>query len=159
MKGLCLTIIFGTLSAIFSICKAQEVKIDFNLTYDKSKNEMTLTVSNMGDKDVLLLNQVSETLNGGFIFLYYKTFDGISASRSLPLIDYDSKNSRRILQKELPAGQQFIQVYNLKEKPKFVWLSLIGRTIILNWNICIRNLFSSCLVVHKIGKLFYFAER
>ena len=115
MKGLCLTIIFGTLSAIFSICKAQEVKIDFNLTYDKSKNEMTLTVSNMGDKDVLLLNQVSETLNGGFIFLYYKTFDGISASRSLPLIDYDSKNSRRILQKELPAGQQFIQVYNLTQ--------------------------------------------
>ena len=115
MKGLCLTIIFGTLSAIFSICKAQEVKIDFNLTYDKSKNEMTLTVSNMGDKDVLLLNQVSETLNGGFIFLYYKTFDGISASRSLPLIDYDSKNSRRILQKELPAKQQFIQVYNLTQ--------------------------------------------
>lgn len=115
MKGLCLTIIFGTLSAICSICKAQEVKIDFNLTYDKSKNEMTLTVSNMGDKDVLLLNQVSETLNGGFIFLYYKTFDGISASRSLPLIDYDSKNSRRILQKELPAKQQFIQVYNLTQ--------------------------------------------
>lgn len=115
MKGLCLTIIFGTLSAIFSICKAQEVKIDFNLTYDKSKNEMTLTVSNMGDKDVLLLNQVSETLNGGFIFLYYKTFDGISASRSLPLIDYDSKNSRRILQKELPAKQQFMQVYNLTQ--------------------------------------------
>ena len=76
---------------------------------------MTLTVSNMGDKDVLLLNQVSETLNGGFIFLYYKTFDGISASRSLPLIDYDSKNSRRILQKELPAKQQFIQVYNLTQ--------------------------------------------
>ena len=115
MKGLCLTIFLGALSAIFSICKAQEVKIDFNLTYDKSKNEMTLTVSNMGDKDVLLLNQVSETLNGGFIFLYYKTFDGISASRSLPLIDYDSKNSRRILQKELPAGQQFIQVYNLTQ--------------------------------------------
>lgn len=115
MKGLCLTIIFGTLSAICSICKAQEVKIDFNLTYDKSKNEMTLTVSNMGDKDVLLLNQVSETLNGGFIFLYYKTFDGISASRSLPLIDYDSKNSRRILQKELPAKQQFMQVYNLTQ--------------------------------------------
>ena len=115
MKELCLTIIFGTLSAICSICKAQEVKIDFNLTYDKSKNEMTLTVSNMGDKDVLLLNQVSETLNGGFIFLYYKTFDGISASRSLPLIDYDSKNSRRILQKELPAKQQFIQVYNLTQ--------------------------------------------
>ena len=115
MKGLCLTIFLGALSAIFSICKAQEVKIDFNLTYDKSKNEMTLTVSNMGDQDVLLLNQVSETLNGGFIFLYYKTFDGISASRSLPLIDYDSKNSRRILQKELPAGQQFIQVYNLTQ--------------------------------------------
>ena len=115
MKGLCLTIFLGALSAIFSICKAQEVKIDFNLTYDKSKNEMTLTVSNMGDKDVLLLNQVSETLNGGFIFLYYKTFDGISASRSLPLIDYDSKNSRRILQKELPAKQQFIQVYNLTQ--------------------------------------------
>ena len=95
--------------------KAQEVKIDFYLTYDKSKNEMTLTVSNMGDKDVLLLNQVSETLNGGFIFLYYKTFDGISASRSLPLIDYDSKNSRRILQKELPAKQQFMQVYNLTQ--------------------------------------------
>ena len=110
-----MTIFLGALSAIFSICKAQEVKIDFNLTYDKSKNEMTLTVSNMGDKDVLLLNQVSETLNGGFIFLYYKTFDGISASRSLPLIDYDSKNSRRILQKELPAGQQFIQVYNLTQ--------------------------------------------
>ena len=115
MKGLCLTIFLEALSAIFSICKAQEVKIDFNLTYDKSKNEMTLTVSNMGDKDVLLLNQVSETLNGGFIFLYYKTFDGISASRSLPLIDYDSKNSRRILQKELPAKQQFIQVYNLTQ--------------------------------------------
>lgn len=115
MKGLCLTIFLGALSAIFSICKAQDVKIDFNLTYDKSKNEMTLTVSNMGDKDVLLLNQVSETLNGGFIFLYYKTFDGISASRSLPLIDYDSKNSRRILQKELPAKQQFIQVYNLTQ--------------------------------------------
>ncbi|MDM8207800.1 hypothetical protein QUW17_07900 [Bacteroides gallinaceum] len=115
MKGLCLTIFLGALSAIFSICKAQEVKIDFNLTYDKSKNEMTLTVSNMGDKDVLLLNQVSETLNGGFIFLYYKTFDGISASRSLPLIDYDSKNSRRILQKELPAKQQFMQVYNLTQ--------------------------------------------
>lgn len=115
MKGLCLTIFSGALSAIFSICKAQEVKIDFNLTYDKSKNEMTLTVSNMGDKDVLLLNQVSETLNGGFIFLYYKTFDGISASRSLPLIDYDSKNSRRILQKELPAKQQFMQVYNLTQ--------------------------------------------
>lgn len=115
MKELCLTIIFGTLSAICSICKAQEVKIDFNLTYDKSKNEMTLTVSNMGDQDVLLLNQVSETLNGGFIFLYYKTFDGISASRSLPLIDYDSKNSRRILQKELPAKQQFMQVYNLTQ--------------------------------------------
>ena len=115
MKGLCLTIFLGALSAIFSICKAQEVKIDFNLTYDKSKNEMTLTVSDMGDKDVLLLNQVSETLNGGFIFLYYKTFDGISASRSLPLIDYDSKNSRRILQKELPAKQQFIQVYNLTQ--------------------------------------------
>ena len=110
-----MTIFLGALSAIFSICKAQEVKIDFNLTYDKSKNEMTLTVSNMGDKDVLLLNQVSETLNGGFIFLYYKTFDGISASRSLPLIDYDSKNSRRILQKELPAKQQFIQVYNLTQ--------------------------------------------
>lgn len=115
MKELCLTIFLGALSAIFSICKAQEVKIDFNLTYDKSKNEMTLTVSNMGDKDVLLLNQVSETLNGGFIFLYYKTFDGISASRSLPLIDYDSKNSRRILQKELPAKQQFMQVYNLTQ--------------------------------------------
>ena len=115
MKGLCLTIFLGALSAIFSICKAQEVKIDFNLTYDKSKNEMTLTVSNMGDQDVLLLNQVSETLNGGFIFLYYKTFDGISASRSLPLIDYDSKNSRRILQKELPAKQQFMQVYNLTQ--------------------------------------------
>lgn len=115
MKGLCLTIFLGALSAICSICKAQEVKIDFNLTYDKSKNEMTLTVSNMGDKDVLLLNQVSETLNGGFIFLYYKTFDGISASRSLPLIDYDSKNSRRILQKELPAKQQFMQVYNLTQ--------------------------------------------
>lgn len=115
MKGLCLTIFLGALSAIFSICKAQDVKIDFNLTYDKSKNEMTLTVSNMGDKDVLLLNQVSETLNGGFIFLYYKTFDGISASRSLPLMDYDSKNSRRILQKELPAKQQFIQVYNLTQ--------------------------------------------
>jgi len=110
-----LTIFLGALSAIFSICKAQEVKIDFNLTYDKSKNEMTLTVSNMGDQDVLLLNQVSETLNGGFIFLYYKTFDGISASRSLPLIDYDSKNSRRILQKELPAKQQFMQVYNLTQ--------------------------------------------
>ena len=110
-----MTIFLGALSAIFSICKAQEVKIDFNLTYDKSKNEMTLTVSNMGDKDVLLLNQVSETLNGGFIFLYYKTFDGISASRSLPLIDYDSKNSRRILQKELPAKQQFMQVYNLTQ--------------------------------------------
>lgn len=115
MKGLCLTIFLEALSAIFSICKAQEVKIDFNLTYDKSKNEMTLTVSNMGDQDVLLLNQVSETLNGGFIFLYYKTFDGISASRSLPLIDYDSKNSRRILQKELPAKQQFMQVYNLTQ--------------------------------------------
>ena len=115
MKGLCLTIFLGALSAIFSICKAQEVKIDFNLTYDKSKNEMTLTVFNMGDQDVLLLNQVSETLNGGFIFLYYKTFDGISASRSLPLIDYDSKNSRRILQKELPAKQQFMQVYNLTQ--------------------------------------------
>ena len=115
MKGLCLTIFLGALSAIFSICKAQEVKIDFNLTYDKSKNEMTLTVSNMGDQDVLLLNQVSETLNGGFIFLYYKTFDGISASRTLPLIDYDSKNSRRILQKELPAKQQFMQVYNLTQ--------------------------------------------
>lgn len=115
MKGLCLTIFLGALSAICSICKAQEVKIDFNLTYDKSKNEMTLTVSNMGDQDVLLLNQVSETLNGGFIFLYYKTFDGISASRSLPLIDYDSKNSRRILQKELPAKQQFMQVYNLTQ--------------------------------------------
>lgn len=115
MKGLCLTIFLGALSAIFSICKAQEVKIDFNLTYDKSKNEMTLTVSNMGDQDVLLLNQVSETLNGGFIFLYYKTFDGISASRSLPLIDYDSKNSRRILQKELSAKQQFMQVYNLTQ--------------------------------------------
>ena len=100
MKGLCLTIFLGALSAICSICKAQEVKIDFNLTYDKSKNEMTLTVSNMGDKDV---------------FLYYKTFDGISASRSLPLIDYDSKNSRRILQKELPAKQQFMQVYNLTQ--------------------------------------------
>lgn len=110
-----MTIFLGALSAICSICKAQEVKIDFNLTYDKSKNEMTLTVSNMGDKDVLLLNQVSETLNGGFIFLYYKTFDGISASRSLPLIDYDSKNSRRILQKELPAKQQFMQVYNLTQ--------------------------------------------
>ena len=110
-----MTIFLGALSAIFSICKAQEVKIDFNLTYDKSKNEMTLTVSNMGDQDVLLLNQVSETLNGGFIFLYYKTFDGISASRSLPLIDYDSKNSRRILQKELPAKQQFMQVYNLTQ--------------------------------------------
>lgn len=57
-----MTIFLGALSAIFSICKAQDVKINFNLTYDKSKNEMTLTVSNMGDKDVLLLNQVSETL-------------------------------------------------------------------------------------------------
>ena len=74
-------------------------------------------------------------------------------------MDYDSQNRRWVPLKELPAGQQFIQVYNLtqalEEKPKFVWLSLIGRTIILNWNICIRNLFSSCLV----GKLFYFAER
>ena len=110
-----MTIFLGALSAIFSICKAQEVKIDFNLTYDKSKNEMTLTVSNMGDKDVLLLNQVSETLNGGFIFLYYKTFDGISASRTLLLMDYDSQNRRWIPLKELPAGQQFIQVYNLTQ--------------------------------------------
>ena len=95
--------------------KAQEVKIDFYLTYDKSKNEMTLTVSNMGDKDVFLINQDRGTSAGSHIFLYYKTFDGISASRSLPLIDYDSKNSRRILQKELPAKQQFIQVYNLTQ--------------------------------------------
>lgn len=115
MKQFCLTIILGTLSAICSISKAQEVKIDFSLTYDKSKNEMTLTASNMGDKDVLLLNQVSSALNGGFIFLYYKTFDGLSASKSLPLIDYDSENRRRIIQKELPAGQQFIQVYDLTQ--------------------------------------------
>ena len=115
MKRFCLTIIFGTLSAICSISKAQEVKIDFSLTYDKSKNEMTLTVSNMGDKDVLLLNQVSSALNGGFIFLYYRTFDGVPASTSLPLIDYDSENCRRVIQKELPAGQQLIQVYNLTQ--------------------------------------------
>lgn len=115
MKQFCLTIILGTLSAICSISKAQEVKIDFNLTYDKSKNEMTLTVSNMGDKDVLLLNQVSSALNGGFIFINYKTFDGISASKSLPLMDYDSQNRRRIPLKELSAGQQFIQVYNLTQ--------------------------------------------
>lgn len=115
MKRFCLTIIFGTLSAICSISKAQEVKIDFSLTYDKSKNEMTLTVSNMGDKDVFLINQDRGTSAGSHIFLYYKTFDGISASRTLPLIDYDSENRRRIIQKELPAGQQFIQVYNLTQ--------------------------------------------
>lgn len=115
MKRFCLTIIFGTLSAICSISKAQEVKIDFNLTYDKSKNEMTLTVSNMGDNDVFLINQGRGTSAGSHIFLYYKTFDGISASRTLPLIAYDSENRRRIIQKELPAGQQFIQVYNLTQ--------------------------------------------
>lgn len=115
MKRFCLTIIFGTLSAICSISKAQEVKIDFSLTYDKSKNEMTLTVSNMGDKDVFLINQDRGTSAGSHIFLYYKTFDGISASRTLPLIDYDSENRRRIIQKELPARQQFIQVYNLTQ--------------------------------------------
>lgn len=115
MKRFCLTIIFGTLSAICSISKAQEVKIDFSLTYDKSKNEMTLTVSNMGDNDVFLINQDRGTSAGSHIFLYYKTFDGISASRTLPLIDYDSENRRRIIQKELPAGQQFIQVYDLTQ--------------------------------------------
>ena len=115
MKGLCLTIFLGVLSAICSICKAQEVKIDFNLTYDKSKNEMTLTVSNMGDNDVFLINQDRGTSAGSHIFLYYKTFDGISASRTLPLIDYDSQNRRWVPLKELPAGQQFIQVYNLTQ--------------------------------------------
>ena len=115
MKQFCLTIILGTLSAICSISKAQEVKIDFNLTYDKSKNEMTLTVSNMGDNDVFLINQDRGTSAGSHIFLYYKTFDGISASRTLPLIDYDSQNRRWIPLKELPAGQQFIQVYNLTQ--------------------------------------------
>ena len=66
-----MTIFLGALSAIFSICKAQEVKIDFNLTYDKSKNEMTLTVSNMGDNDVFLINQDRGTSAGSHIFLYY----------------------------------------------------------------------------------------
>ena len=47
----------------------------------------------------------------------------------------------------------------MQEKLRSFWLSLIGRTIVLNRNIYIRNLFSSCLVVHKIGKLFCFAER
>ena len=115
MKRFCLTIIFGTLSAICSISKAQEVKIDFSLTYDKSKNEMTLTVSNIGDNDVLLINQGRGASAGSHIFLYYKTFDGIPASTSLPLMDYDSQNKRRIPLKELPAGQQFIQVYNLTQ--------------------------------------------
>ena len=115
MKRFCLTIIFGTLSAICSISKAQEVKIDFSLTYDKSKNEMTLTVSNIGDNDVLLINQGRGASAGSHIFLYYKTFDGVPASTSLPLIDYDSENCRRVIQKELPAGQQFIQVYNLTQ--------------------------------------------
>ena len=115
MKRFCLTIIFGTLSAICSISKAQEVKIDFSLTYDKSKNEMTLTVSNIGDNDVLLINQGRGASAGSHIFLYYKTFDGVPASTSLPLIDYDSENCRRVIQKELPAGQQLIQVYNLTQ--------------------------------------------
>ena len=115
MKRFCLTIIFGTLSAICSISKAQEVKIDFSLTYDKSKNEMTLTVSNIGDNDVLLINQGRGASAGSHIFLYYKTFDGVPASTSLPLIDYDSQNKRRIPLKELSAGQQFIQVYNLTQ--------------------------------------------
>ena len=91
------------------------MKIDFSLTYDKSKNEMTLTVSNIGDNDVLLINQGRGTSTGSLIFLYYKTFNGISASKSLPLMDYDSQNRRRIPLKELSAGQQFIQVYNLTQ--------------------------------------------
>ena len=54
-------------------------------------------------------------LQAVIFFLYYKTFDGVPASTSLPLIDYDSQNKRRIPLKELSAGQQFIQVYNLTQ--------------------------------------------
>ena len=64
---------------------------------------------------ILLINQGRGASAGSLIFLYYKTFDGISASKSLPLMDYDSQNRRRIPLKELSAGQQFIQVYNLTQ--------------------------------------------
>ena len=101
MKKKCYLAIVLMLVLIPGYGIAQEVGID--MSYDRYKNELTLVLTNKGDKELWVRNQSSlDEWSGSLVEMFYETKDGDSMHTPFSLFEYDRVNGKPVVLKVLP---------------------------------------------------------
>ena len=111
MKKKCYLAIVLMLVLIPGYGISQEVGID--MSYDRSKNELTLVLTNKSDKELWVRNQSSlDEWSGSLVEMFYETKDGDSMHTPFSLFEYDRVNGKPVVLKVLPPNGKLERTFD-----------------------------------------------